>query len=171
MLYDVAGSVPVTSRIGSGRCGGRYFLVIGCRGFAFAYYRRSRFICLISMLCVTGVAVHACRLVSDHRFNRVREDAFALATPTINRSANFDPSIASISSRHSDRITQGESEFTLVKVTTHSDNVVPAQSWAEARSPEKGTSFHETRPADLQRSEEWATFYSPTFLMTSTKQS
>jgi len=38
----------------------------------------------IRVLRFTRIAVHAHRFVKDHRFDRVREDEFALAAPTVN---------------------------------------------------------------------------------------
>ena len=39
------------------------------------------------MLRSARVAMHACRLVTDHGFDRMRQNEFAFATPTVNFSA------------------------------------------------------------------------------------
>src|SRR6266566_6098574 len=56
--------------------------------FALADLSRSAgFVRLVTVLRVARVAVHSRRLVTHHGFDRVRQDAFALAAPTVNVSA------------------------------------------------------------------------------------
>jgi hypothetical protein len=56
-------------------------------GFCFGSGRRRQSIWLIGVLRVAGVAVHACRLVAHHGFDRMGQHKFALAAPTVDRVA------------------------------------------------------------------------------------
>ena len=115
MLHDVTWGVPV---LGGIALGFRHILSpqkrlvaartrlrrLRSRRAWFALARCSRnsawLVRLVAVLRVARVALHARRLVADHGFDRVRQDHFALAAPTVNGAARLLVAVCSFHNTH-----------------------------------------------------------------------